>query len=63
MGTCRIGRDAATSVTSPSGETHDVKGLYLADSSIFPSSLGVNPQWTIMSAAISIARGLLQRGI
>ncbi len=63
MGTCRIGRDPKTSVTSPTGETHDVKGLYLADSSIFPSSLGVNPQWTIMSAAISIARGALARGL
>lgn len=63
MGTCRIGRDPAASVTSPTGETHDVRGLYLADASVFPTSLGRNPQWTVMAAAVSIARGALDRGL
>ena len=37
-----------------------VKGvphLRIADASIFPSALGVNPQITVMTSAITIARG------
>src|SRR5262245_45965792 len=29
----------------------DTTGLYVVDASVFPSSLGVNPQWTIMALA------------
>ncbi len=58
MGTCRMGVDAARSVVAPSGETHDVPGLWIADASLMPSSLGVNPQMTVMSMAIHVARNL-----
>jgi choline dehydrogenase-like flavoprotein len=56
MGTCRMGANAKSSVVAPSGETHDVRNLYIADASIFPTALGVNPQITVMSAALTIAR-------
>jgi choline dehydrogenase-like flavoprotein len=59
MATCRIGRDRETSVLTPDGQAHGLPGLYVADSSIFPTSLGVNPQWTTMTMATVIARGLL----
>ncbi|MFO0725462.1 MAG: GMC family oxidoreductase [Myxococcota bacterium] len=59
MGTCRMGVDAKQSVVNARGETHDVPGLYIADASIFPSSLGVNPQMTVMALAILIGRGVL----
>lgn len=58
MGTCRMGLDPAQSVVAPDGQAHDLPGLYIADASVFPSSLGVNPQLTVMSLAILIARGL-----
>ncbi|MCC7384248.1 MAG: GMC family oxidoreductase [Deltaproteobacteria bacterium] len=58
MGTCRMGRDPKESVVAPDGRAHDVPGLYVADASIFPSSLGVNPQITVMALAMMIARGL-----
>ena len=58
MGTARMAGDASASVVSPSGETHDVPGLWVADASIFPTSLGVNPMITIIAAARRIARGL-----
>ena len=59
MGTCRMGTDPETSVVGPTGETHGLRGLYLADSSVFPTSLGVNPQLTTMTLATAIARGLV----
>jgi choline dehydrogenase-like flavoprotein len=58
MGTTRMGRDPRSSVVAPSGETHDVPGLYVADGGLFPTSLRVNPMITIMAVARRIAAGL-----
>jgi choline dehydrogenase-like flavoprotein len=49
MGTCRMGDDPKDSVINANMETHDVAGLFIADGSVFPSSLGVNPQESIMA--------------
>ena len=43
MSTCRMGLDPSSSVIAPTGETHTIPGLFIADSSVFPTSLGVNP--------------------
>ncbi len=59
MGTCRMGADPRRSVVSPRGETHDVPGLYVADASLFPTAIGVNPMETIMALATKIAWGIL----
>jgi choline dehydrogenase-like flavoprotein len=53
-----MGKVAATSVVRESGETWDVEGVFVADGSIVPTSLGVNPQLTIMALATRIARGM-----
>ena len=37
---------------------HDSAGVYVADGSVVPSSLGVNPQITIMALAARLARRL-----
>ncbi len=58
MSSCRMGVDPATSVIRADGRAHAVDGLYLADSSIFPTSLGVNPSITTMAMATIIGRGL-----
>jgi choline dehydrogenase-like flavoprotein len=55
MGTTRMGRDPHTSVVSPTGETHDVPGLYVADTGVFPTSLRVNPMITVMAVARRVA--------
>jgi choline dehydrogenase-like flavoprotein len=55
LGTCRMGVDPKTSVVNPDGETWDVRELYIADSSILPTSLGVNPQVGVMAMAARIA--------
>lgn len=41
MGTCKMSSSPKTGVCSPKGETHEVKGLYVADASLFPTSSGV----------------------
>jgi len=51
MGTCRMGRDPATSVANPWGEVHSTPGLWIGDASAFPSASGTNPMATIMALA------------
>lgn len=51
LGTCRMGRDPHTSVVNPQHQTHDLPGLYIADGSVIPTALAVNPQETIMAFA------------
>lgn len=63
MGTCRMGRDRGTSVVGPFGETHAVRGLFVVDASVFPSSVGVNPQVTIMAFATRTAFHIVERGL
>lgn len=58
MGTCRMGDDPAVSVTDPDGQVWGQPGLYVADASAFPSSLGINPALTVAANALRIARSL-----
>lgn len=58
MGTCRMGVDPASSAVDPWGRLHHLQGAYVADSSIFPTNLGVNPQHTIMAFSMRLARRL-----
>jgi choline dehydrogenase-like flavoprotein len=51
LGTCRMGIDPRTSVVDPHCQTHDVGGLFVIDGSVTPTSLGVNPQITLLSIA------------
>lgn len=55
LGTCRMGADPSRSVVDSYGEVHGLKNLFVADGSIFPSPLGVNPQETIMAFATRTA--------
>jgi len=55
LGTARMGRDPAHSVIGPDHEMHDCDALYVVDGSAVPTSLGVNPQVTIMSMATRAA--------
>lgn len=47
MGGCAMGADPRRSVTSPEGRVHALRNLMVADGSLFPTSLGANPQETI----------------
>jgi choline dehydrogenase-like flavoprotein len=61
MGTTRMAADPRSGPVAPSGETHDVPALYVADASLLPTSLKVNPMITIMACARRIAAGLAER--
>ena len=55
MGSARAGRDPRTSAAKPTGECHEVRGLWIGDGSILPTAPGVNPMITIMSMAVRTA--------
>ena len=51
MGTARMSDDPARGVVSSHGQFHGVKGLFVADASVFPGPVGVNPMETIVALA------------
>jgi len=59
LGTCRMGSNPYSSVVDSYCKVHSVKNLFVVDGSIFPSSLGVNPQLSIMAFATRAAHYLL----
>jgi choline dehydrogenase-like flavoprotein len=61
LGTARADADPARGVLDPDLRVHGVEGLYVADGSVMPSSLGVNPQITIMALATRLAYHLMER--
>jgi choline dehydrogenase-like flavoprotein len=60
MGGCGMGRSRADSVTDSYGRVHGVPWLRVADSSLFPDALQINPYLTIMALADRVAERLLQ---
>lgn len=59
MGGCGMGTDPAHSVTDDRGRVHGHPWLRVADASLFPDSLEINPYLTIMALADRVAEGLL----
>ncbi len=55
MGTARMGNDRSAAVTSNFGLVHDADRLLVADASLFPTPIGVNPMETIMALATRAA--------
>ena len=61
-GTCRMGTSPDHSGTDSTGQRHGVRGLYVADGSLLPTGLGVNPQATIMAMATMVADRMVAAG-
>ena len=59
MGTMRLGEDPLHAVVRSTGEHHQLKGLFVADGSLFPTSIGVPPQISIYSFAHHLARNIV----
>jgi choline dehydrogenase-like flavoprotein len=72
MGTARMGSDAREHVCDPWGRVRStarprpgdasgglIKGLYVADGSLFPTALGVNPMVTILAVAKRVSRTII----
>ena len=51
FGGCVMGKDESRSVVDENGRVHGHQQLYVADASVIPTNLGVNPQHTIMGLA------------
>ncbi len=60
MGSARMGSDPTTSVADPSGQLHDTKGVWIGDTSAFPTPSGANPMLTCMALAHRTAENLLK---
>lgn len=61
-GTCRMGNDPATSVTTKDGHLHEVDNVYVTDGGSLPSSGAVPSTLTIMANSYRIAEGIRKRG-
>ena len=60
QGTLRMGSNPRNAVVDSYGEAHAVKGLFVVDASLFPTSIGVPPMLTIGAMADRIARRLAE---
>jgi hypothetical protein len=58
MGTCRMGTDPSRSVAAPTGQLHDTAGVWIGDTSAFPTASGTNPMITVMALAHRTAENL-----
>jgi choline dehydrogenase-like flavoprotein len=58
MGTARISANPGEGVCDVEGAVNGTAGLYVADASLFPTSVGVNPMMTIIAFAKQVARGI-----
>lgn len=55
MGGCAMGRTPSDSVTDGWGRVHGIPWLRVADASLFPDSLEINPYLTVMALADRVA--------
>jgi choline dehydrogenase-like flavoprotein len=72
MGTARLGADPRSYACDPRGRVRQgtgsagrdgvVAGLYVADGSLFPTGLGLNPMLTVMALARRVSRTVLAEG-
>ena len=58
MGTARMDADPGHGVAGTDGAAHGAEALYIADASLFPGSVGVNPMMTVMAMASRVGRQL-----
>ena len=62
MGTARISADERDGACAIDGSVHGTDNLYVADASLFPTSVGVNPMMTVIAFAKQVARGVAGGG-
>jgi choline dehydrogenase-like flavoprotein len=59
MGSARMGGNPLTSVADPEGQLHDTPGVWIGDTSAFPTAVGSNPMLTCMALAHRTSRAIL----
>jgi choline dehydrogenase-like flavoprotein len=58
MGTARIAADPREGACATDGSVNGTDSLYVADTSLFPTSVGVNPMMTAIAFSKQVARGV-----
>jgi len=58
MGGCSMGEDEKESVVNSQGRFHNADNLHIIDGSVFPTSIGANPQLSIYALALKQASAL-----
>jgi choline dehydrogenase-like flavoprotein len=61
QGGCGMGATPADSVTDAYGQVHGVPWLFVADASLFPDAVEINPYLTIMALADRVAEHIRER--
>ena len=61
QGTCGLGSDPRRSACRPDGELWKVPGVFVCDTSLFPTSVGVPPQVTTMALGQMVAERAAQQ--
>lgn len=56
MGSVRMGEDPRSAAVDSRGKLHGIANVYVADASVFPTALGINPQITVATLATHFAR-------
>ena len=56
LSSCRISGGPVSGAVKPTGETYEVRNLFVTDGSVLPNSCGVNPMITIMGLAHFLAQ-------
>ena len=58
MGGCAFGTDPRRAAVDANGRYHHLDNLYVLDGSLFPTSIGANPQLSIYAIVAKLASGL-----
>jgi cholesterol oxidase len=57
-----MSEDPRRGVTDSFGAVHGVPGLFVADASLFPGPIGINPMETVVALAMRNAHRMVERG-
>ena len=60
MGGAPLGPDPVRAVVASTGRHHQIENLYVFDGSLFPTSIGANPQLSIYGIVARLATDLAQ---
>ena len=60
MGTCRMGENPAESVVDRYCRLHDVKNVFVLDTSFMPSGMGLNPMVTTVANALRVGTWIVE---
>jgi len=61
MGGCAIGPDPRRAAVDASGQYREMDNLYVFDGSVFPTSIGANPQLSVYAIVAKLATSLAQK--